>query len=154
MPTHPSPERRPTLSHVISQALQLERTGQRRAAIALLQAASLQQPRSALLWFHLGALLDAGGKMRQAIPCYLRALRLNPRHPHRYEMCLYLCSSYRKAGRPQAAHRWLKKAEAFGRDTALQRRLKRLLNRKANAKSQIRKSSSISRSRRKLAAKL
>ena len=65
--------------------------------------------------------------MSQAIPCYLRALRLNPCHPRHYEMCLYLASSYRKTDRPQAARRWLKKAAAFGRKSSLEKRLKRLL---------------------------
>ncbi|HTQ37568.1 MAG TPA: tetratricopeptide repeat protein [Pirellulales bacterium] len=115
---------------MLSRALRLAQAGNRRAAIDLLRELSKQTPTDALVWFHLGALLDAGGKMRQAIPCYLRALRLNPRHPQHYEMCLYLCSSYRKTGRPLAARRWLKKAETFGHDTALQRRLQRLLNRR------------------------
>jgi len=112
----------------LSLALRLERTGQRREGIALLRQLSRQRTDDAMVWFHLGAMLDGGGKMALAIPCYLRALRLNPRHPRQYEMCLYLCSSYRKTGRPLAARRWLKKAEGFGRVTALQRRLQRLLN--------------------------
>jgi predicted Zn-dependent protease len=109
----------------------MERTGQRQVAIALLRQLSRQRPDDAIVWFNLGTMLDAGGKMARAIPCYLRALRLNPRHPRHYEMCLYLCSSYRKTGRPQAARRWLKKAESFSCTTPLQRRLQRLLARRA-----------------------
>jgi tetratricopeptide (TPR) repeat protein len=114
----------------LSRAQRLLRLGRRPEAIALLRELSKQFPDDAIIWFHLGTMLDASGKMAQAIPCYLRALRLNPRHPQQYEMCLYLCSSYRKTDRPQAARRWLKKAESFSRDTPLERTLKRLLERK------------------------
>ncbi|HZZ28978.1 MAG TPA: tetratricopeptide repeat protein [Pirellulales bacterium] len=115
-------------SRELPQALRLAQAGRRREAIVLLRELSQQHPTDALVWFHLGAMLDASGKMREAIPCYLRALRLNPRHPQHYEMCLYLCSSYRKTDRPVAARRWLNQAKTFHRDTSLQRRLERLLN--------------------------
>ena len=121
----PPKSQRPTLA----QALRLEQIGKRRQAIEMLGVLSAKQPNNATVWFRLGTMLDASGKMAFAIPCYLRALRLRPRHPQRYFMCLYLCSSYRKIGRPQAAQRWLREAESFGRTTPLQHRLKRLLNR-------------------------
>jgi tetratricopeptide (TPR) repeat protein len=107
----------------------LEKAGQRREAILLLKELSEQHPHDAILWFRLGTMLEASGKMDRAIPCYLRALRINRRHPHQYEICLYLCSSYRKTGRPQAARRWLKKAEKFSRNSPLEHRLQRLLRR-------------------------
>jgi tetratricopeptide (TPR) repeat protein len=123
----PPVRRDPKLNAGLSRALRLQQAGKRRDAIVLLKELSEQHPTDAILWFRLGTMLDASGKMARAIPCYLRALRLNPRHPHQYEMCLYLCSSYRKTGRPHTARRWLKKAESFSRNTALQRRLQRLL---------------------------
>ena len=123
----PSVRRNPKLSAELARALRLQKAGKRRDALALLKELSVQHPADAMLWFRLGTMLDASGKMARAIPCYLRALRLNPRHPYQYEMCLYLCSSYRKTGRPHTARRWLKKAETFSRKTVLQKQLQRLL---------------------------
>ncbi len=87
----------------LAQAMRLQKAGKRREAIPMLKELAKQNTEDEMVWFRLGTMLDASGKMEQAIPCYLRALRLNPRHPHQYEMCLYLCSSYRKTGKPQIA---------------------------------------------------
>jgi len=111
----------------LARALNLASTGSRREAIVLLTQLAKRKPKDAMVWFRLGTMLDSSGRMAKAIPCYLRALRLKPRHPHEYEMCLYLCSSYRKTKRPQAARRWLKKAQSFSRNTPLQKRLERSL---------------------------
>jgi tetratricopeptide (TPR) repeat protein len=111
----------------LAQAMRLQRAGKRREAIPILKELAKRHPDDEIVWFRLGTMLDASGKMEQAIPCYLRALRLDPRHPYQYEMCLYLCSSYRKTGRKQIARRWLNRAETFSRNTSLERRLRRLL---------------------------
>src|SRR5262245_29145469 len=111
----------------LASALKLKRRGKWREAIPLLRSLVDEDPSDSIIWFHLGTTFDSSGKMAEAIPCYLRALRLNPRHPHHYEMCLYLCSSYRKIGRTRAAGSWLKRAKQFDRDTPLERRLERLL---------------------------
>ena len=117
----------PKPSAELARALNLAKTGRRREAIVLLTQLAEQRPKDDMVWFYLGATLDASAKEAKAIPCYLRALRLKPLHPYEYEMCLYLCSSYRKTKRPQAASRWLKKAQSLSQSTPLQKRLERLL---------------------------
>jgi tetratricopeptide (TPR) repeat protein len=109
--------------------LRLQSTGRRRDAISLLKELSQQASDDAMLWFRLGTMLDASGKMDEAIPCYLRALRLDPQHRYQYEMCLYLCSSYRKTGHLSTARRWLNRAATFSRNAPLEQRLQRLLKR-------------------------
>jgi hypothetical protein len=66
----------------------------------------------------------------EAIPQYHRALRLDRKHPNRYEIFLYLASSYRKTARPAAGRRWLNRADATGRRSRLAEKLHRLLDRK------------------------
>ncbi len=119
---------RPGRVTLIRGATRLENARRMKDAIALWRELTVRFPRNADGWFHLGAALDSSGKMSEAIPCYLRALRLKPNHPRQYEMCLYLASSYGKTGRPAAAQRWLTKAASFERDDPLEHRLKRQLN--------------------------
>jgi tetratricopeptide (TPR) repeat protein len=89
----------------------------------------LEHSNDAIIRFHLAETLDNLGKERQAIPHYHCALRLDPKLPHRYELLLYLSSSYRKTGRPRAAARYLEFAEATRKSSELQSRLRRLIDR-------------------------
>jgi Flp pilus assembly protein TadD len=97
--------------------------------LTVLRQLARERPDDARVWFYLAVTLDNLGREREAIPRYHRALRLDRRHPHAAEIALYLASSYRKTHRPAAARRWLAEAEARGADSALQRKLRRLLGR-------------------------
>jgi Flp pilus assembly protein TadD len=108
-------------------ARRLRRAGRRRAALAILRRLARAWPGDPDVYFYLAVTLDNLGREREAIPRYHRALRLNPRHPRKRDIFLYLASSYRKTGRPAAARRWLARAEAAGARSPLQRRLRSLL---------------------------
>ena len=121
--------RRPQ-KQALKEALKLRRTGQRRAALAALRGLAREHPDDAIVRFELAQTFDNLSHERRAIPHYHRALRLRPNHPARYEIYLYLASSYRKTARPAAALRWLERAEAMGRSSPLQTKLRRLLERR------------------------
>ena len=112
----------------LATALRLRRAGRRREALAVLREVARERPKDAMVWFYFAVTLDNLGREREAIPRYHRALRLDARHPRAMEIALYLASSYRKTGRPAAARRWLAEAETRGANSALQRRLRRLLD--------------------------
>jgi len=118
------------MSAKLKDALKLRRRGRRGDALKLLRELAETHPDNPIIRFELGQTLDNMGKEREAIPHYHRALRLDRKHAARYEIYLYLASSYRKTARPAAARRWLTKAEAMGRTSPLADKLHRLLERK------------------------
>jgi len=120
---------RGSIAVAVSEALPLRRAGKVGEALKHFRRLSRQHSNDAIIRFHLAETLDNLGKERQAIPHYHRAQRLNPRHPHQYELLLYLSSSYRKTGHPRAAARYLALAEATGKGSELQSRLRRLIDR-------------------------
>jgi Flp pilus assembly protein TadD len=120
---------RGSIAVAVSEALRLRRAGKIGEALKHFRRLSLEHSNDAITRFHLAETLDNLGKERQAIPHYHRALRLNPKHPHRYELLLYLSSSYRKTERPRAAARYLACAESMRRKSDLQTRLRRLIDR-------------------------
>jgi Flp pilus assembly protein TadD len=117
------------MSDHLKKALHLRNAGRKREALKHFQNLARMYPTNARIRFHLAEALDSLGRERRAIPHYHRALRLAPRHPHLYELLLYLSSSYRKTGRPAAASRYLAPAEAMKRDSPLQKQLRRLVDR-------------------------
>jgi predicted Zn-dependent protease len=118
------------MSARLKNALHLRRAGRRREALALFRELAKAYPNDPILRFELAQTLDNMSREREAIPHYHHALRLDRKHPARYEIFLYLASSYRKSARPAAARRWLKMADAMGRSSPLAEKLHRLLDRK------------------------
>jgi predicted Zn-dependent protease len=117
------------MSGRLKTALRLRRNGRRREALKIFRDLARKYPNDPILRFELAQTLDNMGRESQAIPHYHRALRLDRNHPARYEIMLYLASSYRKTARPAAARRWLARAEAMKRSSPLQEKLRRLLER-------------------------
>jgi Flp pilus assembly protein TadD len=111
----------------LAETLRLRRMKGPGSALQRFERLVLEHPRDAEIRFHFAETLDNLGRESRAIPHYHCALRLDPRHRYAYENYLYLASSYRNVGRPGAARRYLLMAETFGRNSAVQRRLRRAL---------------------------
>jgi len=85
--------RRSRPKSILDPIIRLRRAGRLREAVAELHQLAHQHPRDAMVCFYLAVTLDNLGRERKAIPRYHRALRLDPRHPHAREICLYLATS-------------------------------------------------------------
>src|SRR5207253_1688465 len=83
---------RGSIAVAVPEALRLRRAGKVGEALKHFRRLSRQNSNDAIIRFHLAETLDNFGKERQAIPHYHRGLRLDPKHPHRYELLLYLSS--------------------------------------------------------------
>jgi tetratricopeptide (TPR) repeat protein len=114
--------------------LALRRRRKLKAAVAEFAALVEAEPGNALGWYYLAVTHDNRGAEASAIPCYLRAIELDPDLPMRFEASLYLASSYAKTGRPAEALRWLAAAERFGREHELIPKLRRRLTRAPGAR--------------------
>jgi len=119
------PKKSPELDRdeVLDRALKLRSRGQKREALKLLAELQKQNHNDPEILFSLAETLDNLGQFPGALPRYHRAIQLDPHHSRCYEIYLYLCSTYHKLGKDNAARVNLRKARNFGRRSPLQAKL-------------------------------